>query len=93
MGPTAWEALRPNLLSVSLVNADEAWAGGFGGTLLHYHGGAWQPVSSPLTADVAGLQMLSAQEGYAAGGTYGGSGMLARWDGTTWTQIANPAIH
>ena len=41
------------LRAVHATGPDEAWIGGDGGTLLHFEGGAFHPVTHPLGANAS----------------------------------------
>jgi hypothetical protein len=85
-GPTEHQLNR-----VAALNAEEAWAVGNAGTILHYSAGDWQPITTTISADLYGLQMLSSSDGYAVGGISGSSGLIAYWDGTSWQQVMTTA--
>ncbi len=58
------------LVDIDMVTADEGWAVGTRGALLHYAAGRWTPVEAPTkTSDLrlSGIQMLSGSEGWAVG--------------------------
>ncbi|HMA38254.1 MAG TPA: S-layer homology domain-containing protein [Chloroflexia bacterium] len=86
-GPT-----MQNLYAVSMLTADDAWAVGGAGTILHFTGGNWRVVTSTLTADLFGVQMLSPAEGYAVGAIGNTTGVIARWDGLAWTPVLTTAL-
>lgn len=57
-----------NLNSVSMVSADEGWAVGDAGTILHYANRIWTPVTpSPTPNPLYSVSMVSAGEGWAVG--------------------------
>ncbi|HMA33382.1 MAG TPA: S-layer homology domain-containing protein, partial [Chloroflexia bacterium] len=82
-GPTMHD-----LKAVAALNMNDAWAVGQLGTTLHYNGASWQVISSTITADLYGVQMLAPQEGYAVGGSANAPGVIGRWDGQAWMQVA-----
>ena len=55
------------LHAVTFVSADEGWAVGEGGTILHYTGGRWRVEDSPTTERLNAISMLSAFEGWIVG--------------------------
>lgn len=74
------------LFQVQSSGADEAWAVGSGGTLLHWQEGAWTPVSSPTTRDLYALDFSSSTNGWAVGS----GGTILHYDGSAWTLVASP---
>lgn len=56
-----------SILDVEILSADDIWAVGGAGNVLHYDGSAWAVVSSPTEDSLRGLSMLSANEGWAVG--------------------------
>jgi len=52
---------------VFMVSANDGWAVGEGGTILHYSGGVWQESASPASGWLKGIVMVSANEGWAVG--------------------------
>ena len=81
------------------VQLEEGWAGGKaaagGNELFRWNGvagpNAWGGPSS-VTQEVRGVEMLSYADGWAVGRVNGNRYNIARWDGTTWTQLAPPTI-
>ena len=87
-GPTT-----QTLSGVSALSPDDAWAVGAPGTVVHYNAGTVQLVTTPFTLTLTAVQMLSPTEGYAVGGddqAWPYRGVIARWDGAQWTQVAAP---
>jgi hypothetical protein len=84
--------------SASALNANDIWAVGGNflvrgdrtireAVVLHYTG-TWQLVPATLTDTILyDVKMLSPTEGYAVG-----ANMIARWDGTNWSQVAAPNV-
>ena len=96
-GPSAWTAEQAgsptieNLQGVYTRAPDDAWAVGAHGTALHYTGGAWQQVATPITGTLHAVVALSTTEAYAVGETLPNDtrshGLILHWDGVTWTQV------
>lgn len=76
---------------VSALSANDAWAVGNAGTIVHFSGGDWHVVTSTIGADLHGVHMLSPIDGYAVGGLLNSSGVIARWDGVSWQQVITTA--
>lgn len=74
-----------DLHSVSMTSADEAWAVGARGTILHYAGGSWQQVASPTDRWLYSVDMLSVDEGWAVG-----EGTILHYLNGTWQQVNSP---
>jgi photosystem II stability/assembly factor-like uncharacterized protein len=55
------------LKDVSMINAEEGWAVGRDGLILHYQQGAWQEAPSPTKNSLLSIDMISAEEGWAVG--------------------------
>jgi len=85
--------------SVFMVNANEGWAVGCGGTagaclaggagtgvIYHYFGGAWSAFASPVTPTLRSVFMLSPTEGWAVGD----SGIIVHYSNGIWTGPVSP---
>ncbi len=98
-GPTT-----ADLYAASALDSNDVWAvggsvtrggglsnGAYNTVIMHYNG-AWQIVPTTFTNTIFyNVKMLSPTEGYAVGlSDSGSSGIIARWDGVTWTQVATP---
>lgn len=53
--------------SVWMLSAAEGWAGGGGGTMLHFVAGTWHLVDVGVTSQFHAVQMLDATHGWAVG--------------------------
>lgn len=78
------------LWEVDTVAADDVWAVGNGGTILHWNGSSWTTVPSPVDAQLFGVTMVSANDGWIAG--YGSSGIILRWNGVQWIKQNVPPV-
>ena len=92
------------LVAVSASSATDAWAVGhtqvnkedFAPLAMHWNGTAWSVSSSAATAlagQIAdGVADISPTDAYAIGGGLGSAdtGLLAQWNGTTWSQVTVP---
>jgi hypothetical protein len=73
-----------NLRSVAMVHGStDAWAVGDGGTILHWTGTTWNTMTSPTTEPLHTIQMVTVDNGWAAGGT-GSNGVVVNLNGSTW---------
>lgn len=97
-----WNATGPNachhhLYGVSLVSADDGWAAGELGMLLHWDGHTWTRVQSPTRNCCYDVDMLSSTDGWAAGSRYesatGWDWAILHWDGVRWTDVSPEHIH
>ena len=52
-----------------MVSADDGWAVGDHGTMLHWDGNAWTRVVAPTTSPLHDVSMISATDGWAVGGS------------------------
>ncbi|HEX8983475.1 MAG TPA: hypothetical protein VF792_11925 [Ktedonobacterales bacterium] len=74
-------ALRPGSLScVRMLSANEGWASGRFGELLHYTGGQWNVIPAPVQSDIDKLAPLSAHEVWAVA-----QFSVLHYDGAHWT--------
>lgn len=71
------------LFKVFGLAADDVWAVGDVGLVLHYDGAAWTRVAIDTTSDIISLWGTGPSELLAVGGR--ASGVLARWDGAAWS--------
>ena len=70
-----------NLSSTAVVDENNAWIVGAGGTILYYDGISMNPQESNTTQDLYGVYFLDAENGWAVGK----GGLLLFFDGTEWT--------
>lgn len=68
------------LLGVWGTSATDVWAVGGGGTILHWDGMAWSPVTSGTAQNLLQVWAASADDAWATG-----DGVILHWDGTTWS--------
>lgn len=63
----AWTAEdgTPALNAIRIISADDGWAVGDGGAILHFDGEQWIAVESPTDADLDGVAFSSPGEGWA----------------------------
>jgi len=79
-----------DILGLSMLSPAEGWAVSINcpagvGTILHYAGGSWSPQPSHWSS-LTGVDMLSASDGWAVGP----GGVIAHYDGTSWTGSTSP---
>jgi hypothetical protein len=55
------------LNAIAMSSADDGWAAGTGGMLVHYTGGHWSLVSSPTTHDLNAIALPPGGSGWAMG--------------------------
>jgi len=67
--------------AVSGTSADDVWAVGSGGTILHYDGTNWRPSSSGATGTLFALWAEDRKNAWAVGD----HGTIVHWDGARWT--------
>lgn len=88
------------LTSVYMLSATDGWAVGEGGTIIRWDGSSWSIVPSPTKGCLLSIYMLSPSDGWAVGIPYThgwccgegvDSGTTIRWDGSSWSTVANPA--
>ena len=75
-----------------MVSPTDGWAVGGSNQLLHWDGLAWNPVQGGFDWSYD-VEMLSATDGWIVGGEwdpyYVGDPIIARWNGSTWSRLAN----
>jgi len=87
-----WTAVTYDYLtSVFMIDANDGWAVGYSGTILHWDGGMWTKVASPTIDMLISVFMVGPSEGWAVGRPHGGgSGTMIHWDGTNWNTETIP---
>ena len=75
-----------DIRSIFMINANEGWAVGTAGTIIHWNGTTWTTVTSPTTNTLFSVFMVDANEGLATGG----NGTIIHWDGIAWNNITSP---
>jgi hypothetical protein len=79
-GTETWHAIS------MLPGGGDGWIVGSGGAIRRWNGVSWVPVTSPTTATLYDVQMISATNGWAVGS----NGTVIRWDGVSWTLVSAP---
>lgn len=69
------------------LDANNIWAVGDLGTIIHWNGATWSRSTSGTTAHLRGVWGASANNVFAAGD----GGIIQRWDGTQWAPFKSPA--
>jgi hypothetical protein len=89
-GPGIWQPVASPVESflsgVSMISADDGWAVGDAGTIIHWDGASWQVASSPTTSNLEAVHMLSPNDGWAVGW----DGTIVRWNGSSWQSVTSP---
>ena len=77
------------LNAVAMWGASAGWVVGEAGTILRYSGGRWSPVASPTSADLYGVALTAADDGWAVGQDVAqGRGVILHLGHGQWTQMA-----
>ncbi len=89
----ALPADTPMLNWVHGTAADDVWAAGAGGTLLHWDGASWTPHDLPEAGAIWGIHARSADDALAVGGIFfnAGTPFAYRWNGASWTALTLPS--
>jgi photosystem II stability/assembly factor-like uncharacterized protein len=66
---------------IAMVSANEGWAMGTGGLIVHYAQGTWSPVSSPTSQTLRSIALISDTDGWAVGD----GGTILRYSGGAWS--------
>ncbi len=92
---SAASPVTANLNSVAVVSANDAWAVGENGTVLHYDGDSWAVFSAPVstTTTLSAVSFSSKNNGWAIGqdSVPPYYGVIIRWNGTEWTTYEVPS--
>ena len=83
VGLSYGESTVRNLLDLSIVAANDVWAVGNAGTIIHYDGNSWTAFQDTGGNRVRTINMVSANDGWAAGD----AGKIFRFNGTNWTEF------
>ena len=88
-----WTGVTTDLMSVFMIDANDGWAVGGDGIIIHWDGGMWTEVVTPTT-DMLLLSvfMVSSSEGWAVGQGLGISGTIIHWDETNWNIETIPLV-
>ena len=81
-----WQFPSPQgngLLATWGSSAQDVWAVGGSGTIVHYDGSKWSIVRSPTNNTLYAIWGSAANNVFAVGDR----GTILRWDGATWTQL------
>lgn len=76
-------------LAMSMLSDAEGWAAGENGALFHFVGGSWRHWGTRVGADLYGIQMLSATDGWAVGWNVAtdGQAVVLHFNGSQWTRM------
>jgi len=78
-----------DLRSIAMTSANNGWAVGGSGTILHWNGITWSEANSPTTQPLLDVKMISADNGWAVGGM----GTILHWDGISWNLVDSPTVN
>lgn len=73
------------MTDIDMVSPDEGWIASDGPTMLHYVGGAWNPVPIAVR-EIAALDMIDKDEGWAVGN----HGAIIHYSNGVWQQVPSP---
>jgi hypothetical protein len=74
-----------DLNSVFMVDANDGWAVGAFGTIIHWNGASWSIVTSPTGDTLNSVFTVNSNDAWAVGF----SGDIIHWDGTSWKFVTN----
>ena len=87
-----WKRENPgsdaNLYAVWGTAADNVFAVGGGGLIVHYDGSRWSSMVSGITSDLYAVYGRSSDDVYAAGA----NGQVLHYDGTAWYSLSNISL-
>jgi photosystem II stability/assembly factor-like uncharacterized protein len=90
--PTNWEhvvasPLNHTIFGAAFPSAEEGWAVGERGAILHYHADKWESVNpSPTDRHLFSVAFPTPREGWAVGAW----GTFLRYDGAVWKTVDTP---
>jgi hypothetical protein len=81
----------PSLSGVWGSGANDVWAVGSGGAILHWNETAWTTVSSSTGIDLYGIWGSGANDVWAVGGFSDeyGTATILHWNGSAWTTVSS----
>lgn len=95
----SWQAVSSptdeTLYALEIVAADDVWAGGANGTMLHWNGSTWQSVTGFASGmSIQDISMVDASYGMAtvfktAASPIDYEWLLFQWDGSSWSQVTH----
>lgn len=71
-------------------SSDDIFFGGSGGTILRFHQGAFERMTTPRTGTIFGIWGATASDVWAVGDGGSGGAIVWHFDGTQWTEPALP---
>src|SRR3990172_9007873 len=86
-------ATTSNLNALVILNPNNGWAVGNGGTVLHFDGSFWSVIASGTTSDLLGVSFgppssPTSNAGFAVGGSAGTAVAIYRSD-VTWSSVSS----
>lgn len=72
------------LTAISGTSANDVWAVGDDGSIVHFDGTSWTKSMSPTTEKLRAVLAFSANDVYASG-----DDSVLHWDGSVWTKVLN----
>ena len=90
-GTWVWQSDAPSgqLNAIWASAANDAWAVGDDGLMIHWDGSAWSVVDPATTNHINGIWGSSSSDVWAVGGGLGGpnTANLVHWNGKTWSVV------
>ncbi|PKP47565.1 MAG: hypothetical protein CVT94_11000 [Bacteroidetes bacterium HGW-Bacteroidetes-11] len=87
----SWHWVNPTtgliqINEIHFISANEGYAVGNQGKILHYINGEWSIMDSPVNTDLFGVSFVNPDMGWAVGA----EGKILRYQYGTWTQVSSP---
>ncbi len=87
----SWHWVNPTtglnqINDIHFISANEGYAVGNQGKILHYINGEWSIMDSPVNTDLFGVSFVNPDMGWAVGA----EGNILRYQYGTWTQVSSP---
>ncbi len=84
-GTIVWSSIPMDTLrGIWGTSANDVWAVGYHGKIVHYNGTSWSNVSSGTTEPLVGVWGASASNVWAVGGY---NGTILHYNGTSWSSV------
>lgn len=91
-GAYEWTQMESNIDDTPLYavwgsSGSDVFAAGWMGTIVHYNGSIWSPMSSGVNVSINDIWGSSGSDVYAVGNT----GVLLHYNGSSWSEVSNSA--
>jgi len=78
------------IFGIDMLSAGSGWGVTYKGQVIRYNGATWTVHSTPASAPLSDIYMVSETDGWAVGGPLQTGGTILRYNGSTWQPVACP---